>query len=94
MGDCWRGGDAGSGLFGPVWLLTLLGSSGGVSSSWLVLLLEDASIADWFAGFGGKTEAALSDETTGKLELELVLLISEFWGMFASEPEWKLKTII
>ena len=89
LGDCCSGGDAGRGLFGPVWLLTLLGSRGGVSSSWLLLFLEESSVVEWFVGFGGKTEAALSDDITGKLELELVLLISVLNGFCASDPESK-----
>ena len=89
LGDWCEGGDAGRGLFGPVWLLTLLGSNGGVSSSWWVLVLDNSAVTDWLIGFGGKTEAALSEEITGKLELELVLLISVLKGLFASEPKLK-----
>ena len=91
LGDCCSGGDAGRGLLGPVWLLTLLGSRGGVSSFWLVLFLEESSVVCWLVGFGGKTEAALSDDITGKLELELVLLISVLNGLCASDPESKDK---
>ena len=79
--DCiWCVGDAGRGLLGPVWLLTLLGSNGGVSSS--------ICVWDWFGRSGSiclSTSTGAAEVGIGILAFELVSLIPRL-DVFDSSP--------
>lgn len=89
---CWRVGEAGRGLLGPVWLVTFLGSIGGGSSSSSVVFW--GSDSNGLVDFEGIADATALDEFTGKLEFELVSLIPRFDWLFASLPNVKWDVFI